>query len=1100
MTVAYQTTPSLFREDIGNLAQEDIAKLLIACQKSIAEQYPVAGNRDIFSKVHDRGEYGAYRFTISQLVDASWLGTTAKEYISKKLIDHPEGPEKLENTKSYFEHAKETKTHLDFADAKIEAKNNGQYYFLTNKLEEVAINRLIGDGSDIVSSSRIQDLIAYDYLKFIHNLLLTARVITPQTEKNVVAGLLSVSLCANYDTASSYSRGIIKVDTDGLSSKYWYDIGWNSVSETPRTVSTPKPDVPEVPLVEGGATAVDNTIDKIKIEYRTSGSNISGRILYDGVVIANSNPVSIQSISNQLDRAIRAARILGSDDKFLALRSVKRQIVTSFNADIAPIRRQLNIIDPTITRKFDSLGNSVITTLRTNPNGTKTTIVETVGSDGARTKETTQEKVVLETKPDTPDLTDPPISEVQNPADDQTVNTENSTETFRANNQPSNADVLPESMQDDSLGFKDPDNQYPLRSFVHKPDTNPLATGINSPQVGANPKTFAGDRETLSAGASPAARNATRKREVQTAGRNGVTWEQPSSPYNAQYPYNKVFGSEAGHAIEIDDTPGAERLNWAHRSGTFTETGPDGTQVNKIVGDGYTIFDKNGYILIEGIANVHVAGNCNVIIMSDTNLTMHGRVSVDVHNDIDVNIGGRLALSVGEGIFARNGGSMSLENIGDIDIGTKGNITADVTGQFNLTSDAGVNMTSNADTHIKSTGGFYNHSSGEMNMCTDAGIKVKSAAAVDIKTDAAVNIEGAGNINLKAPLIASSPIDTPTIDVTTANITTLNAGSTNLRATGTDTGINGGSTHDLPVSGPTSASVTEPAAAAEAECATAAPLPSIKTVESPVSRSIVGKTQYVGGSSGGVGGGIQGATDDSSNDVPDDLDEGTEECLNTRDPSIAEGPDSGIDDSGEILDGGNVPASIPGCNTFRKTGNPLPSLGGKITGSVILSDNYKLEDFITKPHFSRKMSQFIPFDRSVKGGRGQLSQWDIVQNYRCLALNILEPLREKYPGFIITSGFRHDTKSAHRYGAVDLQWPKYKSDRNKMIEIATYVYTKLPKCDQILLETSNGSTAWLHVGWILWNGQQRGNGPHNGTARQVGSTVKWISRGKFKGW
>jgi len=1091
----YQTTPDRFKDDIGTLSPEQISKLLIACQNAIKEQYPVAGTKDIFSKVHDKGEYGAYRLTIQQLVDASWLGYSAKSYINSKLIDHPEGPEKLENRKSYFEHAKETKTQLDFSDAKIEAKNNAQYYFLTNKLEGVAINNLITDGSDIVSSGSIQDRVAYDYLKFIYNLLYTARIVNDSTDNTVVAGLMSVSLCVNYDTAASYSRGIIKVDANGISSKYWYDIGWNSVAETPLKISTPKPNVQEVVLVEGGATSTEKIIDKIKVNYRVVGSNISGRILYDGEVVASSMPVSIQSISNQLDRAIRAARILGSRDKFLALRSAKRRIEMEFADDIAPIRRQLNIIDPTITRKFDSLGNIVINTLITNPDGTKTTVIETTGADGIRTKEKIQEKVVLETKPAVTDVTDPSPTEVQNAATNEEVNRENSTETFRANNLPINTESLPLDEQDDTVGFKDPDKQYPTTTHLHKPDTNPLATGINSPQVGASPKTSAGNKETLSAGASPAARNASRKRGVETAGRNGATWEQPESPYNAEYPYNKVFGSESGHAIEIDDTPGSERLNWAHRSGTFTETGPDGTQVTKIVGDGYTIVDKNGYILVEGIANVHVAGNCNVIILNDTNLTMHGRVSLDIHNDVDVNIGGRLSLSVGEGIFARNGGSMSLETVGDIDSAVSGNITTDVIGEFNMTSDAGVNLTSNADTHIKSSGEFFNHSAGDMNMCTDAGVKVKSAAATEIKSGAEVNFEGAGNINLKSPLVASSPIDTPTLGVTTANITTLNAGSTNLRATGTDTGINGGSTHDLPISGPTSATVTVPSAAAEAACAVAATLSNTKTVELPVSRSFGSNPQYVGGSTDGVGGGNQGAADNTSNDVPDEPDSGSEECVDPRDPTIPSGPDFSPEaaEAGDeqVGDFGSVPPAIAGCDRYRN-GQPLPALGGnRITGDIILSDNYKLKDFFP----TRKLSQFIPYTR----GNKTLSKWDIIQNYRCLALNILEPLREKYPGFRINSGFRQDTTSAHRYAAVDLQWPNYASNKRKMVEIANFVATSLPRCDQILLETANGNTAWLHIGYVLWNGQKR-SGNANGTARQRGKQTIFISKGRFVPW
>jgi hypothetical protein len=523
--------------------------------------------------------------------------------------------------------------------------------------------------------------------------------------------------------------------------------------------------------------------------------------------------------------------------------------------------------------------------------------------------------------------------------------------------------------------------------------------------------------------------------------------------------------------------------------------------VTKIVGDGYTILDKNGYILIEGIANVHVAGNCNVIIMSDTNLTMHGKVSMDIHNDVDVNIAGRLSLSVADGIYARNGGSMSLENVGDIDIDAKGNMTTDVTGKFNLTSDAGVNVTSKADTHIKSAGSFFNHSTGDTNLCTDAAIKTKSGAATEIKSGAAVNVEGAGNISLKAPLVTSSPIDTPTLDVTTANVTTLNAGSTNLRATGTDTGTNGGSTHNLPVAGTTSASVTEPASASDAVCAVAAPLSTIKTVEKPVSKSVTGKSQYVGGAAAaGVSGGSQGVPDNTENDVPDEPDSGTEDCIDKSDPSQPSGPGTSADDAGGdgavTGDFGKVPDAIPGCNIYYKTKDPMPPLGGgKITGNIKLSDNYILDDFFSRAFFPRKLSQFIPYKRDGK----TISQWDIIQNYRCLCLNILEPLRERYPGFRINSGFRHDTNSAHRYSAVDIQWG-FADNRKKMIEIAKYIATSLPKCDQILLETASGKTAWIHIGWNYYTGAKRG-GTLNGTAKLLSNgKTKITSPGNFTPW
>ena len=65
----YDTTVDLDTADIGSLTTEDIAKLLVACQNAIKEQYPVSGSKDIWSKIHNGGEYGAYRLTINQLID-----------------------------------------------------------------------------------------------------------------------------------------------------------------------------------------------------------------------------------------------------------------------------------------------------------------------------------------------------------------------------------------------------------------------------------------------------------------------------------------------------------------------------------------------------------------------------------------------------------------------------------------------------------------------------------------------------------------------------------------------------------------------------------------------------------------------------------------------------------------------------------------------------------------------------------------------------------------------------------------------------------------------------------------------------------------------
>jgi len=606
--------------------------------------------------------------------------------------------------------------------------------------------------------------------------------------------------------------------------------------------------------------------------------------------------------------------------------SAKSGIAGEYTANLEKVKKTFSNNTPVAAQgpsksNTDGSTTTVVTEKYGDGSVVTTTIVEDQKGFASSQKEVTRVAPPIATAP--PNTNPLQADSVEHPAAADTAQS--------LTQAPSDAANIPVT-NDTENGFGDPRGQYPKKSLGGKPDTNPLAVGINSPHIQNNPTSQGANQESLSSGASPAAKNALRKRDIPKAGRNGGSWSQPKTAYAAQYPFNKVTASESGHVQEIDDTPGAERIHTAHKSGSFNEIGPDGTQVTRVVGDNYTIIDNNGYILIEGRANVHVAGECNVMIMGDANLTMNGKVNMDVHNDFNLNVAGHFGLSVGGGIFIRNDGVFSHDNKGDMQIHGAGNFNSTIDGTHNLTA-SGYKVTSKGDYHVKVSGVSYHTSVGNINQDTDGSIlskaavtidsksgthtnieslgntniksagsvntesiastniksanvinaqaadsvnvksgnavNVNSAAATNVKSGAAVNVEGAGNINLKAPLVASSPIDTPTLDVTTANVSTLNAGSTNLRATGTDTGTNGGSTHDLPISGPTSASVTEPGSAvtagnansadpaSEATGAKIATLANPIPIEKPVS---VSASPVIGGPDGLTSAGAGGSS------------------------------------------------------------------------------------------------------------------------------------------------------------------------------------------------------------------------------------------------
>jgi hypothetical protein len=968
-----------------------------------------------------------------------------------------------------------------------------------------------------------------------------------------LSGLLAVAICDSYDAAISLANGKEKFNTDGIGSKYWYSIGWNAITDpsqqkpfdepepvkspditaianvssdaiseepTPETASAPistttdsgnpsaVPESSDTPPPPVTAEAVASSTPPAKpMSYRAQSTGEGYLISYTlddvglyfgadvqslGFLVATglseTREELIRGLLSKIDKVIR-----GTDQNhaaFLPLTSARNDLANNFFNVTEPLLNQKNAKaePPPPSQVNNPDGTTSTTTTTIYSDGSKTTITETISTDGtvSKQKEITPVSPPADVSP--PKVADD-LEKVRNPADSSAAvaTSSNSIGTYGAANQPSNADVV--ANNDPSKGFKDPTSQYPKKDSINKPDTNTLAVGINSPSINADPRSPAGDRKSMSPGASPAARNASRKREVRKAGRNGTSWSQPESPYAAQYPYNKVFAGESGHALEIDDTPGAERLNFAHRSGSFDEIGPDGTKVSKIVGDGYTIYENDGYILIEGSANVHLAGTCNVFIAGDTNLSMHGKASIDVHNDLDLNVGGHIAVSAGKGIFVRNQGIFSLDNKGDVEIRSKGKMTQEVVGTYNVTTTGGYNMTSKANSNVKISGISYTTSTGDMNFCTDGVFKAKSAGDMNMltaavmnqestgafnnKSGAAVNVEGTGNINLKAPLVASSPIDTPTLDVTTANVSTLNAGSTNLRATGTDTGTNGGSTHDLPISGPTSASVTAPTAAASAavaDCASVAPLSKTVAIELPVSISVgSGSASGTGANAtGGAGGGGRGGSA-SSYDGPAaergfEPDEDINECPpeqggdgGTTNPVDSEGSGGGSEASGPFQ------SRPPFGNSDVQDGKRLPTIPSKQPDmSFRLSNGNTLKDMMITPNGKYQIIK----------STGKYGVVDQLNYMRALCVHFIDPIQKQFPGVIINSGYRdrpakNGSKfSAHMVGAaVDLRFAPRPNDGRKHLQIAEWIAKNLPRADQILFEKENGRY-WVHVGLV----------------------------------
>jgi len=107
-----------------------------------------------------------------------------------------------------------------------------------------------------------------------------------------------------------------------------------------------------------------------------------------------------------------------------------------------------------------------------------------------------------------------------------------------------------------------------------------------------------------------------------------VLFVEPVTVYNAKYPCNKVIETKSGHIIELDDTPGFERVHIWHRSGTNIEIYPNGKIVKKHVEDDVTITLGNTNTKIKGNENKEVDGNVTIIISGNVDIKIKGHLNI----------------------------------------------------------------------------------------------------------------------------------------------------------------------------------------------------------------------------------------------------------------------------------------------------------------------------------------------------------------------------------------------------------------------------------------------------------------------------------------
>lgn len=169
------------------------------------------------------------------------------------------------------------------------------------------------------------------------------------------------------------------------------------------------------------------------------------------------------------------------------------------------------------------------------------------------------------------------------------------------------------------------------------------------------------------------------KKDIKTA--RGLSWSEPTPTFSPVYPFNYAHETESGHAFEMDDTPGKERVQLAHKTGTFIEFDSDGNRVEKVIKDNYTVIMGKNNVYIGGRCAVTVEGDCNMKVTgkftleaAEINLNASsgkvnvkgGKVSVESENTTNIKAGSSVKVGT-EGILSLSGGSTTLAG-GDVSI------------------------------------------------------------------------------------------------------------------------------------------------------------------------------------------------------------------------------------------------------------------------------------------------------------------------------------------------------------------------------------------------------------------------------------------------
>ena len=189
-------------------------------------------------------------------------------------------------------------------------------------------------------------------------------------------------------------------------------------------------------------------------------------------------------------------------------------------------------------------------------------------------------------------------------------------------------------------------------------------------------------------------------------------WTEPETDHASVYPNNRVIETISGHVVEIDDTPGAERIHVYHTTGTSVELQNNGDMITRVEGNEFKINRSN--------MSVHIIGNTDVTIDGDTSAYLKGNADVQINGDVTANFVGNTDLKIDGDVTAYCVKNVSAQIDGNLDAYVKGNMSAQIDGNVDRRIKGNVNETIDGDYNRTVGGGLAYNVSGSSDYISGA--------------------------------------------------------------------------------------------------------------------------------------------------------------------------------------------------------------------------------------------------------------------------------------------------------------------------------------------------------------------------------------------